>query len=63
MTEKNFLTVSEVAEILCVSESYAYKVMSQLNRELKDMGYWTVSGRVNSKYFYERTCYQGNDKN
>ena len=62
MTEKNFLTVEEVAEIMRVSESYAYKVMTQLNKELKEMGFWTVSGRVNSKYFYERTCYQGNDK-
>jgi len=63
MTDKNFLTVAEVAEIMRVSESYAYKVMTQLNKELKEMGYWTVSGRVNSKYFYERTCYQGSDKN
>ena len=63
MTDKNFLTVAEVAEIMRVSESYAYKVMTQLNKELKGMGYWTVSGRVNSKYFYERTCYQGSDKN
>lgn len=49
-----FLKVEEVAEILGVSKSYAYKVVRQLNDELKEKGFITISGRVNKAYFMER---------
>ena len=40
-------------EVLEVSESYAYKLMKRLNRELQAMGRQTIAGKVDRKYFYE----------
>jgi predicted transcriptional regulator len=57
--EKNFMRVEEVAEELGVSKSYAYKIVQQLNIELKEQGYLTISGRVNRKYFIKKFCYVG----
>ena len=37
--EKNFMTVEEVAEELKVSKSYAYKVVRELNAEMRELGY------------------------
>ena len=55
--EKVYLTPKEVAETLGVSVSTAYKIMRKLNKELEAMGFMTVSGRVNRRYFYEKACY------
>ena len=55
--EKVYLTPKEVAETLGVSLSTAYKIMRKLNKELEAQGFMTVSGRVNRRYFYEKTCY------
>lgn len=49
-----FMRVDEVAEVLDVSESYAYKIIKKLNKELAEKGKIVVSGRVNRKYFYQR---------
>ncbi len=58
MENKNFLTADEVAEELSVSKAYAYKVIRELNAELKEQGYLTVSGRVNIAYFHKKLCYK-----
>lgn len=55
--ENSFMRVEDVAEELGVSKSYAYKIVQKLNAELKAMGYLTISGRVNRKYFLEKLCY------
>ncbi len=52
-----FLRVDEVAERLEVSRSYAYKIVQKLNKELKSMGYLTIAGRVNKRYFEKMVCY------
>ena len=52
-----FMRVEEVAVELGVSKSYAYKIVQKLNRELREKGYITISGKVNRQYFLERTCY------
>jgi len=57
MAEQSFMRVDEVAKELGVSKSYAYKIVQKLNRELKEKGYLTISGRVNRKYFQEKACY------
>lgn len=57
MANNTFLSADEVAEILGVSKSYAYKIVRQLNAELKDKGFLTIAGRVNKRYFMEKTCY------
>lgn len=57
MENKTFISVQEVADELGVSKSYAYKVVRQLNEELKKLGYLTVAGRVNAQYFHKKLCY------
>ena len=57
MSEKSFMTVEEVAEELRVSKSKAYEIVRQLNAELKQKGYLTVAGRVNTRFFRKKTCY------
>ena len=53
------MRAEEVAEVLEVSTSFAYKVIRQLNNELKAKGYITIAGRVNREYFYERIYHNG----
>lgn len=52
--ENKFIRVDEVAKELDVSKPYAYKLIRQLNDELKEKGFITIAGRVNRQYFYER---------
>lgn len=59
MAEQSFMKVEEVASELGVSKSYAYKIVQKLNAELRAMGYLTISGRINRKYFMEKLCYNG----
>lgn len=54
MTEKKFFRVEDIMQIMDIAESTAYKLMRALNKELKDKGKQTYSGRVSKKYFYER---------
>ena len=51
--EKMFLRVSDVEEILGVSESYAYKLIRKLNKEMQNLGFQTIQGRIDTKFFYE----------
>ena len=57
--ENKFMRVEEVAEVLEVSTSFAYKVIRQLNDELKAKGFITIAGRINREYFYERLYHHG----
>ena len=57
MVQQSFMRVEEVAQVLGISKSHAYKIVHQLNKELKAKGYLTIAGRVNRKYFQERACY------
>lgn len=52
--DNKFIRAGEVAQELSVSKPYAYKLIRQLNEELKEKGFITISGRVNRQYFYER---------
>ena len=53
MAEKMFLRADEVAEMLEISQAYAYKLIQQMNRELKAKGCIVISGRVDKQYFYD----------
>ena len=57
MKEQIFITVSEAADMLGISKSHAYKIVRDLNRDMKAMGYLTIAGRINKSYFLEKTCY------
>lgn len=53
-----FLRAEEVQQILGVSKSYAYKVIKEMNSELRRQGFRTIAGRVNKQYFFEKVNYQ-----
>lgn len=54
------MNVDEVAEELNISKPFAYKIMREMNSELKARGYLTIQGKVNRKYFLEK-IYGGTD--
>lgn len=58
--KNRFICAEEVAQELSVSKPYAYKLIRQLNEELKAKGFITISGRANRQYFYERLYGTGN---
>lgn len=58
--DNKFIRAGEVAQELSVSKPYAYKLIRQLNEELKEKGFITIAGRVNRQYFYERLYGAGN---
>ena len=49
-----FMTADEVAREMNVSKAYDYKIIQRLNRELQELGYLTVSGKVNRKFFMKK---------
>ncbi len=49
-----FMRVDEVAAMLDISKSHAYKIMQQLNKELEEKGKIVMSGRISRRYFEER---------
>jgi len=56
-----FMNAKDVAEYLGVSESMAYRIIQQLNAELKSRGYITIAGRV-SRMFFEQKVYSGSEQ-
>ena len=54
MAEKQFLSVNDVCVAMECSQSKAYSIIRQLNKELNEKGCITISGKVYAKYFYER---------
>jgi Mn-dependent DtxR family transcriptional regulator len=56
MKKELFVKVEEIAEELGVSKPYAYKLVREMNEELKKKGFLTIAGRVSRRYFEEK-CY------
>jgi hypothetical protein len=54
MSERSFLRAGEVAEELGVSSAYAYKLIRELNADLKKNGFITINGRISKQYFREK---------
>ncbi len=54
MEKRKMLNAKEVAEVLEISNSYAYKIIDQLNGELQKAGYLTIPGKVDSLYLEKR---------
>lgn len=54
-----YFTAAEVQEMLGVSRGHAYKVVKNLNEELKEKGYIVIAGRIPRKYFAQK--YYGMD--
>ena len=53
MAQTIFMKADEVQELLGVSKSEAYKIIKQINDNLKARGYIVISGRVNRRYLEE----------
>ena len=49
-----FIFASEVSERLSVSRAYGYRIVKQLNEELKEQGYMTIEGRTSRRFFDEK---------
>jgi len=60
--DNKFIRAEEVAQELSVSKPYAYKLIRQLNEELREKGFITITGRVNRRYFYERLYRAGKEE-
>ena len=60
--ENRFIRAEDVAQELNVSKPYAYKLIRQLNEELKAKGFITIAGRVNRQYFYKGSMEQERGK-
>lgn len=51
---KVWISAKELAEILNVSVSKAYKLIATLNKELVDQGFLTIPGKIPVTYMKER---------
>ncbi len=60
--EKQIYPSRRCGSELNVSKPYAYKLIRQLNEELKAKGFITIAGRKNRQYFYERLYGAGKGK-
>ena len=49
-----FLNAEEVASILGVSESSAYRIIKKLNNELKEQGFVIIPGKISKRYFEQK---------
>ena len=54
-SDRRFMTADDVAKILQVSKSTAYRIIRKMNDDLKKKGKITIAGKVSAKYFYENT--------
>ena len=50
MASKLLISAKEVAKELEVSDSYAYRLIRQLNAELEQKGFVVVKGKISRKY-------------
>ena len=54
MRKNLFIRVDDMVSELQISKPYAYKLMREMNEELKKKGFITIAGRVSRQYFEEK---------
>lgn len=52
--EKMFLTAKDVSIIIRSSEATAYRLIKQMNAELKKRGKIIIPGKISKRYFEEK---------
>ena len=52
--EPKFISAAEVSSTLGVSRATAYRIISELNDQLKSKGYLTIPGKVSRRFFLEK---------
>lgn len=55
--EQKFLTADDVANMMNISKSTAYRVIKQLNDELHKQGKITIHGKISRRYFEEKVYF------
>lgn len=45
-----YITASELAEVMGISNGHAYKLIREMNSELKKQGYLTIAGKLPRAY-------------
>ncbi len=60
MTTENkiFITAPEMSQLLGISTGHAYKLIREMNKELRKSGYMVIAGKVPKGYF-EKCWYGG----
>lgn len=54
MKKELFVRAEDVANELGISKPYAYKLVREMNEELKTKGFMTIAGRVSRQFFEEK---------
>ena len=54
LSKELFVRAEEVAGVLGISKPYVYKLVREMNEELKQKGFLTIPGRVSRRYFEEK---------
>ena len=54
MAKELFVRAEEVSQELGISKPYAYKLVREMNEELRQKGFLTIPGRVSRRYFEEK---------
>lgn len=54
MEDSRYVRAAEVAEMIGVSRAKAYKMVAEMNEELKAKNYLVISGRVPRKFLMEK---------
>ena len=52
-SNKLYYTAVEIQEMLGISKGLAYKILREMNKELKERGFIVVPGRIPKAYFEE----------
>lgn len=52
--EKRFYSAEDVANMLEISKSSAYRIIKDLNKDLKNQGKIIVAGKISKRYFEEK---------
>lgn len=53
-TDKIYLNAKDISEMLGVSVGFGYKLIREMNAELRKKGYLVVAGKVPTAYFKEK---------
>lgn len=54
MPDKIWLSAKDISELLEISLSKSYKLISSMNKELAEKGFLVIPGKVPMAYFKER---------
>lgn len=56
--KSRFITAKEIAEDVHCSLGLAYKIIRELNSELKKLNKYTLTGKVSRDFYYYKTNYK-----